>query len=65
MMMIDNITINSGLVALIDGRCAQMLYFRFEIIGGVRSNLMLFFFGRKNMLKKKAVKQFLSTLSIS
>jgi len=39
----------------LDRGCAQMLYFRFEIIGGVRSNLLLFFFGRKNMLKKKAV----------
>jgi len=55
MMMITFITINSGLVPLIDGLCAQILYFRFEIIGGLRSHLMLFFFGRKNTLKKETV----------
>jgi len=32
MMMIAFITINSGLVLLIDGLCAQILYFRFEIL---------------------------------
>ena len=32
-MMIAFITIKSGLVPLIEGRCAQ-IYFRFEIIGG-------------------------------
>jgi len=55
MMMIAFITTNSGLVHLIEGLCAQILYFRFEIIGGLRSYLLLFFFGRKNLLKKKAV----------
>jgi len=30
-------------------------YQRFEIIGGLRSHLLFFFFGRKNMLKEKAV----------
>jgi len=55
MTMIAFITINSGLVLLIEGLCAQILYFRFDIIGGLRSHLLLFFFGRKNMLKKKAV----------
>jgi len=55
MMMIACITINSGLVPLIEGLCAQILYFRFEIIGGLRSHLLLFILGRKNMLKKKAV----------
>jgi len=56
MMMIVFITINSGLVPLIEGLCAQILYFRFEIsIGGLRSHRLLFFFGRKNMLRKKAV----------
>jgi len=30
-------------------------YQRFEIIGGLRSHLLLFFFGRKNILKEKAV----------
>jgi len=55
MMVIAFITINSGLVPLIEGLCAQILYFRFEIIGGLRSQLLLFFFGRKNMQKKKTV----------
>ena len=55
MMMIVFVTINSGLVPWIEGLCAQILYFRFEIIGGLRSHLLLFFFGRKIMLKKKAV----------
>jgi len=30
-------------------------YQRFQIVGGLRSHLVLFFFARKNMLKKKAV----------
>jgi len=34
--MIAFITINSGLVPLIEGLCAQILYFRFEIVGGLR-----------------------------
>ena len=55
MMMIAFITVNSGLVPLMEGLCAQILYFRPEIIGGLRSHLLLFFFGRKNVLKKKAV----------
>ena len=57
MMMIAFITMNSGLVPLIEGLCAQILYFRFEIIGGLRSHLLLLFprAGRKNMIKKKAV----------
>jgi len=55
MMMIAFITINSGLVPLIEGLCAQILYFRCEIIGGLRPHLLRFFFGIKNMLKKKAV----------
>jgi len=55
MMMIAFITINSGLGPLIEGLCAQILYFRFEIIGGLRLLLLLFFFERKNMLKEKAV----------
>ena len=53
--MIAFITMNSGLVPLIEGLCAQILYVRFEIISGLRSHRLLFFFGRKNMLKKKAV----------
>jgi len=38
-----------------EGLCTQILYFTFEIIGCWRSHLLLFFFGRKNMSKKKAV----------
>jgi len=53
--MIAFITINSGLVPLIEGLCAQILYFGFEIICGLRSHRLPYFFGRKNMLKKKAV----------
>jgi len=55
MMMIAFITRNSGLVPLIEGLCAQLFNFRFELIGGLRSHLLLFVFGRKNMLKEKAV----------
>jgi hypothetical protein len=47
MMMIACTTTNSGLVPLIEGLGAQILCFRFEIIGGLYSNLLLFFFGRK------------------
>ena len=54
-MMIAFMTIHSGFVPLIEGLCAQIDYLRFEIIGGLRSHLLLFSFGRKNMLKKKAV----------
>jgi len=50
MMMIAFITIKSSLVPLIDG----IWELRFEIIGGLRSHLLLFFFGRKNILKKKS-----------
>jgi len=53
MMLIVFITINNGLVPLIEGLCAQILHFRFEIIGGLRSHLLLFFFGRKYMFKKR------------
>jgi len=54
-MIIAFITIGSGLVPLIESLCPQILYFRFEIIGGLHSHLLLFFFGRKTMLKKTAV----------
>jgi len=57
MMMIVFIIINSGLVPLIEGLCAQILYFRFELISGLRSHLLLFFFGRKSSLKKKQLVQ--------
>ena len=55
MMMIAFITISSGLVPLIEGLCAQIYYLRFESIGSLRSHLLLFFFGMKNMLIKKTV----------
>jgi len=86
MMMIAFITINSGLVPLIEGLCAQIyywrslmifllgfqqitlslsLYLRFEIIGGLRSHILLVFFERKNMFKKKqSVQDLISPLSI-
>ena len=43
LMMIAFIAIKSGFVPLIEGLCAQILYFRFQIIGGLRSRLLLFF----------------------
>jgi len=46
---------HSGLVPLIEGLSAQILYFSSEIIGGLRSHLLLVFFERKHRLKKKAV----------
>jgi len=55
LMMIAFTTIKSGLVPLIEGLCAQILYFRFEIIGGLSSHLLHFFSGRKNMSRKKTV----------
>jgi len=55
MKIIAFITINSGLVPFIEGLCAQILYFRFEIIVGVHSRLLHFFFGRTNMSWKRAV----------
>jgi len=39
MMMIAFMTMNSGLVPLIEGPCAQILYLRSEIIGGMRSHI--------------------------
>jgi len=53
MMMIAFTTIKSGFVPLIEGPCAQIYYFRLEIIGGLSSHLWLFFLGRENMLKEK------------
>jgi len=56
MMMIAFITIKSGLVPLIEGLCAQILYFRIGIIGGLRSHSLLFFvFAKKRYVEKKAV----------
>ena len=54
MMMIAFITIKRGIVPVIEGRCAQIACFRFEIIGGLCSHQLLFL-ERKNMLKKKTV----------
>jgi len=55
--MIAFITLKSGfkIVPLIENLCAQILYFRFEIIGGLRSHLLLFFFESKHTLKKTTV----------
>jgi len=44
MMMIAFITMNSGLVLLIEGICAQIYKLRFEIIGDLRSHIFLLFF---------------------
>ena len=54
MMMIAFITMNGGVVPLIQGLCAQISYFRFEIIGSLRSHLLLFF-RKKKYVKEKAV----------
>jgi len=54
MMMIVFITIKSGLEPLIEGLCAQIYYFRFEIIGGLRSNLLLFFVETKKYVQEKS-----------
>jgi len=43
----------SGLVPLIEGLRAQILFLRFEIIRGLLPHLLLFFIERKDMLKKK------------
>jgi len=53
MMMIAFVTIKSGLVPLIEGLCDQIYSFRFEIIGGLRSHLLLVDLERKNMSKRK------------
>ena len=55
--MIAFITINSSLLPLIEGLCTQILYFRFEIISGLGLHLLLFFFGRKSILRKKLLVQ--------
>jgi len=54
MMMIAFIAINNGLIPMIKGLCVQILYFICEIIGGLRSHLLLLFFGRKNVLEKSS-----------
>jgi len=57
MMMIAFIIINSGLVLLIEGLCAQISYFGFEIIGGLPSNLFLCFFERRKCKRNKQLVQ--------
>jgi len=47
MMTISFITIKSGLVPLIEGLCAQIIYFRSDIIGGFAFTSFAFLFGRK------------------
>ena len=51
MLMIAFININSGLVLLIEGLCAQILYFRFVIIGGLRKDGTIL---QVNVLKDKS-----------
>jgi len=46
------ITIKSGLVGLMAGLCTQILYFRFEIIDGLRAHLLLFFVEKKMYVKE-------------
>jgi len=53
MMMIAFITINSGLVPLIEGLCAQILYDRFEIISCLRSHLLLESFSEGKICYRK------------
>ena len=53
MIMIAFITIKSSLVPLIEGLCAQIQEIRFEMIGGLRSQLLIFFFCRIDILKEK------------
>jgi len=55
MMMIAFITINSGLVLLIEGLCAQILIIKDLRLSVGCVHLLLVFFGRKFMLKKKAI----------
>ena len=50
MMVIAFITIESGLVPLVLSDS-----FKSEVMGGLRSHLLLFFFKRKNLGKKKTV----------
>jgi len=60
--MIAFITIKIGFVPLIEGLRAQILYSRFEIIGGLRSHLLLFFVERNKNLKEK--KQLVQDLTL-
>ena len=51
MIMIAVITINSGLVPLIEGLCAQILYYIFEIIGGL--HIFCFYFSEEKTYYRK------------
>jgi len=53
MMMIAFITLNRGVVPLIEGVCAQILSFRFEIIGGYVHIFCFSFSGKKKYVKEK------------
>jgi len=49
MMMIAFINMHSSLEPLIEGLCAQILDFPSEIIGGLRSHLLLFYFSEEKI----------------
>jgi len=53
-MMIAFITIKSGLVPLIEDLCAQIYYFRFEIIGGFAFKSSVFLFRKTKDVKGKS-----------
>jgi len=57
MMMTAFIAKKSGVVPLIEGLGAQILDFRFEIISGLRSHLLLFFVEKKSVQGKKQLVQ--------
>ena len=57
--MIACTTINSGVIPVIEGLQAQIYLQRFEIFGGLRSHLLLFFFERKCVKEKKQLVQYL------
>jgi len=65
MMLIALVTINSGLVPLIEGLCAQILFFRFDIIRGLRSHLLLSFSKEKVCQRKKQLVQDLAHSIVS
>jgi len=54
MMMIAFIAIKSGLVPLIEGLCAQILYFRFDIIFGFALQSFVFLFRQKKYVEGKS-----------
>ena len=64
MIMIAVITINSGLVPLIEGLCAQILYYIFEIIGGL--HIFCFYFSEEKTYyrKKQSVQELILPSSI-